>query len=166
VFSRQRLKLYHQRTQLVTLKYGIHLASEGVRRRIEVPFPSTLEELFALGDEFVREYWPGLAARGWNGYSEHGPGVVLVPWAAVEDRDQRRKAGGEGEEHYIDYSTGPTWAVVVDGYDPEQEIVVVFCEDQIQQGTGTLSGRYTWKRFAGEETPRSVAKWVRRVRPS
>lgn len=133
-----------------------------------MPFPATVEETLALGAKFVDEYWPSLAARGWNGYEEHGCGVVLVPWTVVQDWAQRREAGASGEMFFITYATGGVWTGVLAGYDPEQEIVVVFCEGEVPSRSGevALTGWWTGKRFACGESPPSVARWHPRIRPS
>ena len=144
------------------------LPAPRLRYALAMPFPATVEKALALGGQFVKEYWPGLAARAWNGFKEHGSGVVLVPWAVVEDWDERRKAGRSAEMHFAQYTTGPTWAPMVDGYDPQKEIIVAFCEEQVPDGSGIkpLTGRFAWRRFASGDPPPSMAARLPRIRPN
>jgi hypothetical protein len=98
------------------------------RRREAAPPAPAVDQ--SLAERFVRENWEGLAAAAWRFQLRHGPGALIVEWAAVE------RWGADASQpfamHFTTATDDPAFNLVIARYDPQKAIVIAFSDGVIQ----------------------------------
>jgi len=115
-----------------------------------------LEEALGI---LLDSHWTRIAASGWNRYQLYGRGALLASVLMLE--------GKSVDMNYLTQQEGatlPEWLTsTIEGYTPEESVVLVFVDDAVFQRTSGTSEASLTQRYSGALSGPAFVQVVTRI---